>query len=305
MRSNSDTAGQGKPSFIEEARRRQIVETAIRTIATRGYSQASLAEMIDDEPELSEQEMNILRDRVRFIEDLIRSPREDIRGPAIGKIRELLPTHHLYPTSADASTSVAVADVVRVQMTAHDVRSDERVLDLGCGTGYQALEALSHGAASAVCIDSKPEALIETLLNAEEQGVLDRITVDLVDIRRLSEWNPPHAFDRIIFNSSIPIYFSQLGLLGTEAIEQFQRSFDNNRLDIGGRVRDGFIGAVQQLLAEQSRGLHDRGQDRVTCRPFGWDTGGVQAVAVDCGEQGGPDTIENKAAVFDLRAAGK
>ena len=45
MRSNSDTSGQGKPSFIEEARRRQIVETAIRTIATRGYSQASLAEI--------------------------------------------------------------------------------------------------------------------------------------------------------------------------------------------------------------------------------------------------------------------
>ena len=32
-------------SFIEEARRRQIVETAIRTIATRGYSQASLSEI--------------------------------------------------------------------------------------------------------------------------------------------------------------------------------------------------------------------------------------------------------------------
>ena len=45
MRSDSDTAGQGKSSFIEEARRRQIVETAIRTIATRGYSQASLAEI--------------------------------------------------------------------------------------------------------------------------------------------------------------------------------------------------------------------------------------------------------------------
>jgi AcrR family transcriptional regulator len=45
MRSTSDTSGQGKPSFIEEARRRQIVDTAIRTIATRGYSQASLAEI--------------------------------------------------------------------------------------------------------------------------------------------------------------------------------------------------------------------------------------------------------------------
>ncbi len=34
-----------RPTFIEEARRRQIVQTAIRTIATRGFSQASLAEI--------------------------------------------------------------------------------------------------------------------------------------------------------------------------------------------------------------------------------------------------------------------
>lgn len=45
MRSDSHTTRQPKPSFIEEARRRQIVDTAIRTIATRGYSQASLAEI--------------------------------------------------------------------------------------------------------------------------------------------------------------------------------------------------------------------------------------------------------------------
>ena len=32
-------------SFIEEARRRQIIDTAIRTIATRGYSRTSLAEI--------------------------------------------------------------------------------------------------------------------------------------------------------------------------------------------------------------------------------------------------------------------
>jgi AcrR family transcriptional regulator len=45
MRSDSETSRQNKPSFIEAARRRQIVDTAIRTIATRGYSQASLAEI--------------------------------------------------------------------------------------------------------------------------------------------------------------------------------------------------------------------------------------------------------------------
>ena len=48
MRSNLESPGQNKaarPSFIEEARRRQIVQTAIETIATQGFSQASLAEI--------------------------------------------------------------------------------------------------------------------------------------------------------------------------------------------------------------------------------------------------------------------
>jgi AcrR family transcriptional regulator len=45
MRSDSRQRGQGRPTFIEEARRKQIVDTAIRTIATRGYSGTSLAEI--------------------------------------------------------------------------------------------------------------------------------------------------------------------------------------------------------------------------------------------------------------------
>lgn len=45
MRSDLQPTSQKKPSFIEEARRRQIVDTAIQTIATQGFSQASLAEI--------------------------------------------------------------------------------------------------------------------------------------------------------------------------------------------------------------------------------------------------------------------
>jgi TetR/AcrR family fatty acid metabolism transcriptional regulator len=45
MRSDLQPVNQKKLSFIEEARRRQIVETAIQTIATQGFSQASLAEI--------------------------------------------------------------------------------------------------------------------------------------------------------------------------------------------------------------------------------------------------------------------
>ena len=45
MRSNLEPVGQKKPTFIEEARRRQIVETGIQTIASQGFSHASLAEI--------------------------------------------------------------------------------------------------------------------------------------------------------------------------------------------------------------------------------------------------------------------
>jgi len=44
MRSTSQRQAKG-PSFIEEARRKQILDTAIRTIATKGYSATSLAEI--------------------------------------------------------------------------------------------------------------------------------------------------------------------------------------------------------------------------------------------------------------------
>lgn len=45
MRSVSEPSVQPEPSFIEEARRRQIVETAIQTIAELGFNRASLAEI--------------------------------------------------------------------------------------------------------------------------------------------------------------------------------------------------------------------------------------------------------------------
>ena len=45
MRSNLQHVGQKKQTLIEEARRSQIVETAIQTIATEGFSHTSLAEI--------------------------------------------------------------------------------------------------------------------------------------------------------------------------------------------------------------------------------------------------------------------
>jgi TetR/AcrR family fatty acid metabolism transcriptional regulator len=45
MRTKNKPGGQSSPSFIETARRAQIIEQAIQTIAELGYAQASLAQI--------------------------------------------------------------------------------------------------------------------------------------------------------------------------------------------------------------------------------------------------------------------
>ena len=45
MRTKNTSDGQKRPSFIEAARRAQLIECAIETIATLGYTQASLAQI--------------------------------------------------------------------------------------------------------------------------------------------------------------------------------------------------------------------------------------------------------------------
>lgn len=55
------------------------------------------------------------------------------------------------------------------------VRGDERVLDVGCGTGILAIGALLLGARDAVAIDIDPIAVEVTRENAEVNGVADRL----------------------------------------------------------------------------------------------------------------------------------
>lgn len=45
MRTKDKIDGQNRPTFTEAARRRQLIECAIETIATQGYAQASLAQI--------------------------------------------------------------------------------------------------------------------------------------------------------------------------------------------------------------------------------------------------------------------
>lgn len=56
-----------------------------------------------------------------------------------------------------------------------DVRADESVLELGCGSGLLAISAAKLGAARVVATDVDPEALLAAEENARRSGVADRI----------------------------------------------------------------------------------------------------------------------------------
>jgi ribosomal protein L11 methyltransferase len=52
---------------------------------------------------------------------------------------------------------------------------DRTVIDYGCGSGVLGIAAALKGAASVLCIDNDPQALVATRDNARRNGVLDRI----------------------------------------------------------------------------------------------------------------------------------
>jgi 16S rRNA (guanine966-N2)-methyltransferase len=72
---------------------------------------------------------------------------------------------------------------------------DSRVLDLFCGTGALAIEALSRGAAQATLVDTKPEAARR---NLESLGLDDRATALRSDVARYLRRAGPGSFDLVL-----------------------------------------------------------------------------------------------------------
>ncbi|MCU1398255.1 MAG: Ribosomal protein methyltransferase [Acidimicrobiales bacterium] len=75
------------------------------------------------------------------------------------------------------------------------VRGDERLLDVGCGSGVLGLCALRLGAARVVAVDLKPEAVEATRRNAALNGLSDRIDASNAPLREIDG-----PFDIIVAN---------------------------------------------------------------------------------------------------------
>ena len=70
-----------------------------------------------------------------------------------------------------------------------------RCLDIGCGSGLQAIQLALNGAEHVDAIDVAAEAADATLLNAFRNGVVDRVSVAAVD---LFPWTPEARYDVIV-----------------------------------------------------------------------------------------------------------
>ena len=78
---------------------------------------------------------------------------------------------------------------------AEQIGRGARCLDIGCGSGLQAIQLALNGAEHVDAIDVAAEAADATLLNAFRNGVVDRVSVAAVD---LFPWTPEAPYDVIV-----------------------------------------------------------------------------------------------------------
>jgi magnesium-protoporphyrin O-methyltransferase len=86
---------------------------------------------------------------------------------------------------------------------------DRSVLDLGCGIGDLAIEAVRHGAASARGFDLSPKAIGEARRLAADRGAADRTTFDVGDASKVDL----PAADAVVLNRVFCCYPDVDGLL--------------------------------------------------------------------------------------------
>ena len=68
-------------------------------------------------------------------------------------------------------------DVVHTMLDMAEVRAGDLVADLGCGDGRLVIEAMRRRAGRGLCVDIDPRRIAEARRNAQQAGVVERITL--------------------------------------------------------------------------------------------------------------------------------
>jgi len=101
--------------------------------------------------------------------------------------------------------------------------SEARVLDLFCGSGALAIEALSRGASSATLVDTKPAGARR---NLEELDLRDRAETVRSDVARFLRRAQPSSFDLVLCDRPIDS--------PTVLLETSTRSYRRSSRGVGG-----------------------------------------------------------------------
>lgn len=111
-----------------------------------------------------------------------------------------------------------------------------RCLDIGCGTGLQAIQLARNGAAHVRAIDIDQRAITNTLTNAFRNGVSERISAEAVD---LFPWVPEERYDVIVAS------------LYQMPVDPFEQVSTHRPLDYWGRnLIDHLISLLPEALAD-------------------------------------------------------
>jgi release factor glutamine methyltransferase len=150
-----------------------------------------------------------------------------------------------------------------------EVRPGDRVLDMGTGSGVNAVLAASKGA-SVLAVDINPRAIETATANAHANGVADRMEVRHSDVFS----DVAETFDLIVFDPPFR-WFRPRDLLeaamtdeGYQAMTRFVRQA-RSHLSPDGRMliffgTSGDLGYVQKLLAEERFAAEVVASDKLT-----------------------------------------
>jgi len=119
-----------------------------------------------------------------------------------------------------------------------EIKSGESVLDLGTGSGFQAILAAKSGAGSVVAVDKQPSAVNCARVNVERNDLTHLIAVRESDL--FSAISENERFDVILFNFPFPPF---------EAKSEWQKA----NFDPGHYLLTKFLDQAKNYLSEGGR----------------------------------------------------